>query len=294
MEQLIGTGQTDWAKRLFKENPALVRLALRYIGNDTLPHPNAVGEVLGMRDLLAILLSQIEGQPAEVSTELAENLHEALPYLWNADLFLTASSIRLPPHVIGQRLPYPLMWITFDRKLKHFPGLSEPDGEDNLECVGVLLAEGTSAMGAWFVRGSMVDGTTVYARKLLLGTRYPEDCDPAWQSLMAALSFMNSPYVTQQEQPMTRRERKNLGLGRADEQEPQNVLRYIDLRAAEVHPAEHGDAHDVQWKCRWLVRCHQRAQWYPSTQSHKIIWIESFIKGPDNAPIKQEAYRVNR
>jgi len=275
---------------LYRENPRLIDLAMKYIGKPGLPHPASVGEVLDLRDLWALVLSHVEGHPKEVSESLALNLHLAVPYLWNADLFLTAASIKLPPHIVGQRLPTPLVWFTFDRRLHSFPGI---EGEDDLECVGVLLAEGDSAMGAWFVRGSMNTGTTVYPRKLVFGSKYPEDCDESWRALLAALSFMNSPYISERQQGLPRHERKRRGLGRAEDQEPRNMLHYIDLRPPASHESEEG-AGSVQWKCRWLVRCHQRAQWYPSLNSHKIIWIKPFIKGPEGAPLRTPTYRVRR
>ena len=36
---------------------------------------------------------------------------------------------------------------------------------------------------------------------------------------------------------------------------------------------------------RYPVRGHWRNQWYPSTQSHKPIWIEDHIRGPHSAPL---------
>lgn len=43
---------------------------------------------------------------------------------------------------------------------------------------------------------------------------------------------------------------------------------------------------------RFVVRGHWRRQWYPSEQRHKNIYIQPFLKGPDNAPILMRE-RVN-
>jgi hypothetical protein len=298
---------------LYHDNPELLTVAKKYFGTHDLPHPTNVAEVLALRDLWALTLShvsdnvgplvgniipveQYDGDEAEkkIRVDLARNVHDAVPYLWNADLFLTASSIRLPAHVVGQRLPTPLVWLTFDRRLQSFPGIT---AEDDLECAGILLAEGSTQAGAWFIRGSMDTGTVIYPRKLLFGAHYPEEVDESWRSILAALSFMTSPYVVEQRRGLSRNERRRMGLGRAEDEPDSRLPRYIDLRppqAGETSDAERVQSGDVQWKCRWLVRCHQRAHWYPKTQAHKIIWISPYIKGPEEAPRKTRVYRVVR
>lgn len=37
---------------------------------------------------------------------------------------------------------------------------------------------------------------------------------------------------------------------------------------------------------RWAVTGHWRKQWYASTQTHRLIWIEPYIKGPAGAPFR--------
>jgi len=49
-----------------------------------------------------------------------------------------------------------------------------------------------------------------------------------------------------------------------------------------------------EWHQRWLVRGHLRAQYYPSTKSHSVIWIAPYIKGPEWAPLKAPIYHVSR
>ena len=45
-------------------------------------------------------------------------------------------------------------------------------------------------------------------------------------------------------------------------------------------PAGNGRKHSY----RYPVRGHWREQWYPSVQSHKPIWIDEHVRGPDSAP----------
>jgi hypothetical protein len=42
------------------------------------------------------------------------------------------------------------------------------------------------------------------------------------------------------------------------------------------------------------VNGHVRAQWYPSEQAHRLIWIAPYLKGPEDAPMLTHAYKVAR
>jgi hypothetical protein len=62
-------------------------------------------------------------------------------------------------------------------------------------------------------------------------------------------------------------------------------------RAAEEHGhAVHGPTHG--FNCQWVVRGHWRQQPYPSVHEVRPIFIEAYIKGPTDKPLKQPAPRV--
>lgn len=66
------------------------------------------------------------------------------------------------------------------------------------------------------------------------------------------------------------------------------LIRVVKLRARE-HVAQgvgEGESAAVDWSCRWVVRGHWRAQFFPSTQEHRPIWIMPHIKGPEDKPLK--------
>lgn len=48
----------------------------------------------------------------------------------------------------------------------------------------------------------------------------------------------------------------------------------------------------IDWQWQWAVRGHWRNQWYPSENMHKQVWIESYIKGPEDKPMKPEGHRL--
>lgn len=60
----------------------------------------------------------------------------------------------------------------------------------------------------------------------------------------------------------------------------------ISLRRTESRPSE-GESH-VEWHHRWIVRGHWRWQACGPGRSERVrIWIAPFVKGPEDAPLKQ-------
>lgn len=48
----------------------------------------------------------------------------------------------------------------------------------------------------------------------------------------------------------------------------------------------------VEWSHRWLVSGHWRNQYYPSTGTHRQVFINPYIKGPPDAPLEVRKTRV--
>jgi hypothetical protein len=42
---------------------------------------------------------------------------------------------------------------------------------------------------------------------------------------------------------------------------------------------------EVNWTRRWITSGHWRNQWYPSLGVHRQIWINEYVKGPDDKPL---------
>lgn len=67
-------------------------------------------------------------------------------------------------------------------------------------------------------------------------------------------------------------------------------------RPANPHTHEEGES-GVQWQHRWYVKGHPRWQACgPGMKEHRLIWVEGYWKGPEDAPIVQttKVYRVAR
>lgn len=70
------------------------------------------------------------------------------------------------------------------------------------------------------------------------------------------------------------------------------IIRVVTLRRLQLdRVAEKAEA-DVDWQWRWIVRGFWRNQWYPSENCHKRIFIESYLKGPENRPLKPDTLKL--
>lgn len=77
-----------------------------------------------------------------------------------------------------------------------------------------------------------------------------------------------------------------------------DAVRVIELRRREHrHEPASGDESKREWSCRWPVDGHVRNQPVgPGRSERKLIWIESYTKGPDDKPFRarQIVYKVDR
>lgn len=53
-----------------------------------------------------------------------------------------------------------------------------------------------------------------------------------------------------------------------------------------------GEHKEIEWKSRWLVAGHWRNQWFPSKNEHRQIWINPYIKGPEDKPLQVREKRA--
>ena len=72
-----------------------------------------------------------------------------------------------------------------------------------------------------------------------------------------------------------------------------NKIQIVYLRRREQHPTlRDGSSNPVDWSCQWLVQGHWRNQYHPSDQSHKPMFIQSYVKGPEDKPFKTPRERI--
>lgn len=68
-------------------------------------------------------------------------------------------------------------------------------------------------------------------------------------------------------------------------------LRVVTLRrrSPDTQPNE---SSPVDWSCRWFVHHHWRNQWYPKEQIHRRVFIEDYVKGPDDKLFRAPAHTL--
>lgn len=100
---------------------------------------------------------------------------------------------------------------------------------------------------------------------------------------IAAMLFAGQELVNVWPQRAPRAARRR---AQAANEPPPKDVRVISLRR------QHSEAHDAsktsmaEWSCRWAVRGHWRNQFYPSKGTNRTIWIDPYVKGPDNKPFR--------
>jgi len=77
-----------------------------------------------------------------------------------------------------------------------------------------------------------------------------------------------------------------------------SMIKVINLRRIEPQSdAASVLSSPVDWSCRWIVDGHWRRQWHPSLNRHELTYIEPYIKGPEDRPLRitdGKVYSVSR
>jgi hypothetical protein len=60
-------------------------------------------------------------------------------------------------------------------------------------------------------------------------------------------------------------------------------VRIVKLRRTERKAPKQGGSRE--WHHRWPVRMRKVRQWYPSEQTHKVIYQGPYVKGPEDKPL---------
>jgi len=135
-------------------------------------------------------------------------------------------------------------------------------------------------------------------------TEVPLDVDYAWArpdvararavtTLVATWLLMGQTLTTSARVDPAPVERRRLARAGA----PTDGVTYVALRRQQTDqeqraPGEGGRGHAH----RWWVRGHWRNQYYPSVQTHRPIWIDPHLKGPEGAPLlhRETVYTLRR
>lgn len=75
------------------------------------------------------------------------------------------------------------------------------------------------------------------------------------------------------------------------------VIQVVGLRRySKPRDDDEDEGNSINWTHRWIVHGFWRNQWYPSLGTHRLIWINDFVKGPENLPliVKDTIYDLRR
>lgn len=268
-------------------------------------------DVLGERlaILAGVLATQVTRTPDGVEEPVDEDRRyvnaaitafalEAEPYLWLTPVVREAQHVDLPSHVVSRSvLPTRAMWWTYALAFPLMQSGTSDGGTDIHDCH--LLLDELEGIGIYAFGAHRTDEGQVPAMHQMFipyGSRVPDDVQdwknwPVKMWLLKLLAFLNSPYIPRRRERVQRAERRLAApFGAVPD------VTFMDLRLPTPGSQTPGEAtgEGREWKHRWIVRGHNRAQWYPSEGAHHVIYIAPYIKGPEDAPLLEHVNRVKR
>lgn len=255
----------------------------------------------------------------DTAIELApEMLRRAVPFYWSAACVGLAGSYNLPKHVVAEQstlLPFSTMfWIMDGGQVAIISGHAQSIADGSpmhldpvFRPVGKVDGDGLKQMGVgqvhvlwgWFSRDNDWEGGWGPLEIWPTGLSFPDQYEEHGYrserigSVLAMLSFAQSRWVNlRRAKARSEASSSRLAKRHVVVEEPEIIVVSLRAPVPDVRPSEAGSA--VQWRHRWLVRGHHRAQWYPSLGAHKVVWIAPHLKGPAEAPLKPQIYAVVR
>jgi hypothetical protein len=163
-----------------------------------------------------------------------------------------------------------------------------PDPENKCAYLTAFMITDFSQHARFY--NTTVDQLTVSPLWIDVGKSMVEgrNCPPMSDgSIFMALSrFLDLKLTTQNPHEWSKREGKQLSRNNID---PPS-LRVVRLRRPEQKDSQ--GSRDVDWSCQWLVEGHWRMQWFPSEGVHKPVYVHSYVKGPEDKPLKAKTETI--
>ena len=150
--------------------------------------------------------------------------------------------------------------------------------------IGFNYQHGNSSQNTWVIpwgaeRKNMFEGEATLEDIRELAEHY----------FLSLLRFIQSPYITWEPAQYARH-----ALRRFERQTKQvcESMHVIKLRRVVNLAKKLSTGHRaVDWQHQWWVSSHWRNQWCPSKKEHRPTWIDSYIKGPEDKPLR-DAVRI--
>jgi hypothetical protein len=231
------------------------------------------------------------------ATGIAVMLLKAQVYLWSDKMEKLADASPLPPHTVSREvLPMPIMFWSRETRY-NFPDLAGRKASNNWMA---FIHETNHMLIVADMSYHDTETTKLLVDSVVYNRVWPDEyhSDDNVGRILKRCAFLASPFVVTDRRRMTHATRRQLerdyGMTREETNEPEAnvvVLRRLKFRAPQKPTGDHPG---VEWKHHWWVGKHYRAQWYPSLQAHKVIWIAAHIKGDLTKPLLEKVYAVRR
>lgn len=242
-------------------------------------------------------LDDLCGIPSrETALYIMAVLHHAQTYLWTSETWNSANELTTPKHVIASDvMSVPIQYWSPSG------ALGASDDKSQLWTDALCLSATATGVDV-FVFASRLDDKLgrvpfIMGLQVPFGATWPDDF-PIEQhifvgQILSKLSFLNSPYIDSSPRPLSRHIRR--ASTRSGSVDPP-LVSTVQLRSSTSSKNTGGSTENKSvYSVRWLVRGHHRAQWYPSSKSHRVIYIAPYVKGPEDKPLKSNrVYHVKR
>lgn len=214
----------------------------------------------------------------------------ARAFLWRVPQIELAASYPLPPHVVAKPdAPFDTTWHCWS-----CAGASQHGWETR----GLLVHVQDGRIIAVVACSREFDGAPgIFTHVVPIGSRWPDDSDDpeANGQILRLFAFLNSKAASSTKCRAPRAMRRRAERAGAPINKETDVVNVIDLRPREADErVGEGDGDQRTYNHRFWVRGHIRAQWYPSLNGHRLIYVEPFVKGPADAPFAAQVYDVKR
>jgi hypothetical protein len=99
-----------------------------------------------------------------------------------------------------------------------------------------------------------------------------------------ALYLMSQRLAVQVHAPVDRHTKRR---AQRENRSVPDAIKVISLRKLEeARKKSEGEPNPVDWQWQWEVRGHWRNQFYAAANEHRPVFIEAYIKGPNDKPLK--------
>jgi hypothetical protein len=298
----LKTARTQIVKRLQRD--VLIRYLLQAsAGQARLPANTSPWMALAEQRFWTLLLAgegevllppMDEARISEVRTGFAAQLLMSQTYLWSKEVFNAIKESTVPPHVITRELlPFPFSFHSLEVAYgMRVPGTLEDLGETDWLALS-YMPDHCNVLQNLTIEGQSVPSVRYGA--IPFQKSYPNDFTPTqargMSVVLAMLAFLRSEAAAVTQQGLPRGFRRS---GEVAPEDLEKTIGVVTLRRQAREAVAAYEAESSHFKHRWWVSGHFRAQWHPSTESHEVVWIAPYLKGPQDAPLLEKVYAVVR